>query len=144
MVEMGKNRQSSHEGYDMQKQHRISNRAVGHLGVKAKLVVQVNPLVQRPQTITNCQESPEQPAAQRVSDCVANRETRSQNQKQEITDAAVRKQERTRLHAERKRGFDDYDSEKRRRPWRKPPAYLRIDGIAPRDESPLRLFLRRC
>src|SRR5215472_2379608 len=126
----------------MQKQHGISNRTVGHLDVKAKLVVQVNPLVQRPQTITNGKESPEQPAAQRVSYCVANRETRSQNQKQEITDAAVRKQEGTRLQAERKRGFDHDDSDKRRRPRRKPPACLRFDRIAPANKSLLRLFLR--
>src|ERR1039458_7640602 len=106
---MWKGCHSCHKRYDMQKQHRIGNRIVGHLDVQTTLVVQRNPLLQQPETIGNCQEYPEWPATQRVLYSVANGKTGRQKQEKEITDPAVRNQERSRFYGERKDGLDDYN-----------------------------------
>ena len=97
---------------DVQKQRRIGHRIVGHLDVRAQLVVQENRLVQRPQAIAKRHENPEWSALQRAVDSVPDRESRCHQQQKKIGDPTVLDQQGIGLQSQGDKHFEDENSDR--------------------------------
>src|SRR5271156_5751553 len=114
-----KRRHSSHDGDDVQKQQRISDRIFRHIDVQAMLVVQKKRLVQCPKGISDRERHPERPRSKGILYCIAYGEPGREKQEEEITDGAPGKQEGVRSCNKWKNGPDDDDANQQCWPGKK-------------------------
>lgn len=105
-----------HERYYVQKQHRISDRIVGHLSVENKFVKDKNRLVQRPKAIGGCKKHPERAAPQGVLHPIAHGDAGREEQEKKIANTAVSQKRRARRCSDGNRGSDDQNGSKSRGP----------------------------
>src|SRR5277367_2471537 len=110
-IQMWPHHHRRHERNQVQKQRRISYGTVWHVAVPQNRIIHINPLVQRPESITDRNKYPKYATTLRSLDRVLDSESGRQKKQQEVNASPVRGQLITESQAKGEDSFDRKESE---------------------------------